>query len=102
MSSTNDDLALWSGLLAEQKASGLTIADWCREKNLSVHAFSRQRNRINKKSASGPAWISVKGDEGSPPASPICLRIGSVWIDLSSGFDPKLLREVVAALEARC
>ncbi len=35
----NANLAKWLDLFKEQKASGLTVRDWCKEKGFTTHTF---------------------------------------------------------------
>jgi hypothetical protein len=97
-----DRRAVWSGLIAEQKTSGISVAAWCKERNVSYNSFCNWRTRLNKQAAADGGWVSVAIGASGPSAKPITLRIGAVTIDLSAGFDPKLLRDVVSALETQC
>ena len=52
-------IAKWSRLIAEQKNSGLTIRDFCRQHDLSWHAYyywlRKIREHIEPELSSGPA-----------------------------------------------
>lgn len=39
----------WESLLRDQKTSGMTIQEFCKERNLSPHAFKYHRCKWNKK-----------------------------------------------------
>ena len=100
MSHVSDRTLYWSEILAKQRASGLSAVQWCRNEAISYNSFAGWRTRLNKKADESGGWVSVK--DVSPAARSLTLRIGCVHLDLSAGFDPRLLREVVAALEPRC
>ena len=101
MSKMKERAALWSGLIAEQRSSGISQAAWCRERNLSFNTFCNWRTRLNKEAASG-GWASVSLDLAPELRNSITVRVGTATVDLCSGFDPEPLREVVDALEPRC
>lgn len=46
----------WESLLREQKTSGVTIKEFCKDRNLSSHAFKYHRCKWNKKNN-----LEVKG-----------------------------------------
>ena len=108
MSPSEDRFILWNRLLTEQKSSGLSVSSWCQERSISVNTFSYWRKRLHKP-ATAPAehkpapagWVAVRADHSSPAGS-LTLRIGSVSLDVATGFDRQLLRDVLGVLEARC
>jgi hypothetical protein len=108
MSLSDDRCALWRGLLSEQKSSGLSAAAFCRDRALSIKCFGYWRKRLSVKPAPAPQWVALVPARASvcPPPSversePLTLRIGIVSVDVCSGFDRRLLREIVGALETR-
>jgi hypothetical protein len=102
MSKMEERAALWSGLISEQRSSGISQEAWCRERSLSFNTFCNWRTRLNKQKADTGGWASVSLDLAATPRNSITVRVGAATIDLTSGFDPQLLRDVVSALEPRC
>ena len=100
MSELSDRGLYWANALSKQRASGLSAAEWCRNEGVSFNSFAGWRTRLNKEAKVDGGWISVK--DAQPSGRPLTLRIGAAQLDLSPGFDPQLLREVIAALSPRC
>ena len=99
--------AKWRGLLTEQEQSGLSGAAFCRERNLSIKSFGYWRKRLSEKSAANSQWLAVTADPSpvhgvlARHSRTLTLQIGIVSVDIASGFDRELLRDVVRALEMR-
>jgi hypothetical protein len=100
----------WRALLAAQSQSGLSVAGWCREEGVPVKSFYYWRRKSSEpdqpQSCVGTAvpahgWIAV-APESLEEGRPLTLRVGSVSIDVSNGFDRRLLSDVLGLLEARC
>jgi hypothetical protein len=102
MASHEDRVRYWTQLVSEQKQSGLSVQDFCRERQISIHSYRGWRCRLNKDASLDGGWVTVKPGSEKAPSPAIALRIGAVNIDLRAGFDPKLLRDNVAALEPQC
>jgi len=99
----------WRRMVKRWEASDLdNMAEFCRREGVPVKAFYnwRQRSMADKKTqpdkdATAFIPITANTDSNSMPPSrgAIRLEIGSnLGITLHDGFDPKLLRSVVAAL----
>ncbi len=102
----------WRRQREEQAASGLSIAAWCRANNIHISTFNDRRKRlraeetdlISASTAQRPIvdrahWISVADSESK--SETLTVRVGRVSIDVSAGFDQRLLRDVLAVLESR-
>jgi len=100
MSVVSDRSVYWSDLLAKQKVSGQSAVAWCRNEGVSYNSFAGWRTRLNREAKESGGWVSVK--EARPVVGLLTLRVGAAEIDLSPGFDPRLLREIVAALSLQC
>lgn len=100
MSSTQQRLATWRQLLAEQQASGQSVAHWCRQRDISATTFYNWRKRLADApfTSSAPQWLAVTA---STEYYPLVLRIGRIAVEVTVGFDPRLLHDVLAVLEAR-
>ena len=102
----------WARIIEEQRASGLSIAEFCRRRSVSPPSFFDWRRRLSAAGgASGPAraapaFVEVKvGPRDTPPsevsgtALELILRSG-LRVAVRRGFDRALLRELLAALES--
>ena len=45
-------LEAWASRFAEQKASGLTVADWCQQNNISKHSYFYWKRRLKDEAVS--------------------------------------------------
>lgn len=104
----------WRGHLKGQRASGLTIRDYCADEGLRETSFhfwkgeiarrDRQRDEA-KPSAAAPAFVPVTiVDPSAAPvvSSAIDIKLmGGHRLRVRSGCDRRLLAEVVAVLEGR-
>jgi hypothetical protein len=102
MSSHEDRVRYWTELVSEQKQSGLSVQDFCRERQISIHSYRGWRTRLNKDASLDGGWVTVKSRSDKSASPAIALRIGAVNIDVCAGFDPQLLRSIVAALDPPC
>ena len=107
----------WKRMLAEQQASGLSVSSWCRDHDIDKVKFYYWRRRLSVATAprlssvsepGGPQWLAVGADSQQQPqrtqqtAPPgLTLRIGRIEVEISTGFDPHLLSDVLGLLEAR-
>ena len=107
--------ARWTRIINEQRASGLSIAEFCRRREVSPPSFYDWRRRLSAAGHAGqpkrevPAFVEVMvGPCGASPAQAgdatadasleLILRDG-LRVRVRHGFDRELLRELVAALE---
>lgn len=103
----NTDLySLWEQRLAEYESSGQTIKVWCQEQAIKEHQFYywRKKLRMEQTQKGQPVkWLSLdlnhSKQAGLSPDS-IAVHIGQVTIELRTGFDHHLFREIVQVLEA--
>jgi len=100
---------LWRSRLADLDASLLPVAKWCELNNVPRGRVTYWRRKLacivsNPVDQEGGRWLCVHVAEAQPAveAPPtqgdITLRIGNALLDVRPGFDPALLRSVVAAL----
>ncbi len=108
MSISEDRRALWRGVLNDHKSSGVSAAAFCRDRGISIKSFGYWRKRLSDRPASARKWVALVPEQTSvwqtpvgKPAAALTLRIGIVSVDVASGFDQGLLREIVGALETR-
>ena len=103
MSSFTERASEWRQRLDAQFSSGLSVSAWCRAQGVEKNSFYRWRRRLSEAvCVSGSQFIAVSVD---PPdvaeASVLLLRVGLVRIEVASGFDATLLRDVLNVLESR-
>lgn len=91
----------WREVLQRQRASGLGVAAFCRRHGLCAASLYAWRRRLSAGDA--PAFVEAEVVEPARAAQrsgvvEVRLR-GGRRVRVASGFDPHLLRELVAALE---
>ncbi len=105
----------WITLIENYKASGLTMAAWCAANQFTLHTLKYWLSKLKGISSSSYSTTSkqsspsvfvpltVKESRISVSApSLLVVRIGEASIELRSGFDPRLLQEVVQVLRSSC
>ena len=88
-------LEIWAGHIERQRQSGKTIKGYCTEAGLKVWQFCYWRKAIEPKSQ-GTGFMEVKIRAGGG----IAVEVAGCRILVEAGFDPALLREVMAAVRA--
>jgi len=91
--------AHWSDIIEKQNTSGLSIAEYCRERQIRSNVFYAWRRRIQKRQVAQQGFIELRsaaavagGDAG------IRIVSGNLCIEVQRNFDPATLRSVVACL----
>jgi hypothetical protein len=100
----------WAERIANFRASGLTMAAWSAENQVSVDQLKYWLYKVKKSSPTDPSssssgWVPfavTSTSSDSSGASLLVVRVGPAAIELRPGFDPVLLREVVEALQISC
>ena len=82
------------------RSSGLTMKDWCAANGFTLDQLKYWLYKSKKKSPTKPAptFLPVTVAPSKPAASVLWLHVGPARIEVTSGFEPLLLREVVEAL----
>lgn len=97
---------LWEKRVAAFTVSGQTIAGWCVANDLKTHQLQywlKKFNLTKKQAQRTPQWVPVTvTDQDQPVSKGGSLRItcGGATIDVPSGFDPKLLADVIRVLKS--
>jgi hypothetical protein len=103
-----DASARWRKLLEDQRASGLPVSAFCRERGIAASSLFAWRRRL---AGGEPMFIPVSiaatprpavpgdGDDGGEAAIELHLATGRRLM-LRRGFDRQLLVDVIHALEA--
>jgi hypothetical protein len=107
----------WNALLNEFRRSGLTQAEFCQRRGISIHSFRKRLYRVttpkptpaNPPSSDGtaPHFLPVTILPDATPATAACrqpleLLLGNGRrIAVAPGFDPQTLRQLIAVVEER-
>lgn len=105
---------VWAERVMACQASGQTAVAWCAANNLKIdqykHYLQQQRKleRSAVRSNATPArWLPVEIDASSPleaknSQKTLLIKVGYATIEISPGFDPALLADVVRVLAVSC
>ncbi len=94
----------WRDLVERQRASGLSVAAFCRRDGVAASSFFAWKRKLGFVPAT-PAFVEATVAGTPPPPTRSAGRIevrlrGGRRVRVGRGFDRDLLAEVVAALEA--
>ena len=97
----------WRQYIDAYKTSGLTRKAYCRKHRLNIHQMDYWRKRLKEAPAvSNPPkqddFIQVQVKEDIPADSCIKLHVGQVSVEVSAGFDPVHLKNILRVLGATC
>ena len=86
----------WTEKLSDWRRSGLSMAAWCRQNDEGYYRFLYWRKRLQPKEPESPGKF-VELSVGRNQA--LRLECNGIYLHLDHGFDPGLLREVLAVLK---
>lgn len=90
----------WEKRIAHWRASGLSMAAYCRRHELSYTPLVRWRRRLERGAAAGRVLTLIPVVAPAPSHCPIVIRLaGGIGIEVGRGFDAELLSAVVRALQ---
>lgn len=115
----------WKKIVDSFKKSGLTATQWCKDQNLSYHAFmywhykisGRVTNRAKpSRKNKETKWLAVETNSSNTKNSSIDINqsdktitpqnikisVGKADITINTGFDKALLHDIVKVLSALC
>ena len=88
----------WRGILADQRTSGLSIAAFCRRRQISEASFFNWRRRLARPAAPNDfVAVNVALPQLAPCSCEVTLPNGC-RVTVPPGFDPVSLKEILAAL----
>lgn len=88
-----DNIAIWTRWLKEQKESGLSISAWCKNNHIKTGRFFYWKNRVfPKKEKITFTEIKIK-------ASPITIESGNLSIRIDPGCDLMVLKDILSVLK---
>ena len=101
----------WNALLSEFRRSGLTHAEFCQRRGISIHSFRKHLYRVpapkpttaNHPSSDAAAHfcpVTAAAAAASRQALELLLGNGR-RIAVAPGFDPQTLRQLIAVVEER-
>jgi hypothetical protein len=101
MAKRSDEIwAKWRGLVSEQRKSGQSAAEFCRERGIGVTHFFEWRRKLSEAEAKAGQFVEVR--LAAPRSQALEVRLsGGRSVLVEPGFDAAHLRAVVAALEQR-
>lgn len=92
---------VWTTRVAEFKASGQSVLAWCAEQNVNPHQLwywlRKEKLASTRQTLS---WLPFDLSDERLQTS-LSVRVGRVAVEVSPGFDPKLLLDVVKTLIAQ-
>ena len=96
----------WEKRIADYKASGQTQAKWCESNDISIHQFrywmKRIRDHYSTERTNNP-WVPIVIEDPKPEVcDSLQIKVGSISIEVSPGFNPSLLAEVIQVLKREC
>jgi len=90
----------WQALLIEQEQSGLSVAQFCRDKNLTAKNFYNQRSNKHSKAnaVSVMPFVRAQIDSSVRNTAELTLNYGKVQLRLPTDASPLWLADLVVAL----
>lgn len=93
----------WDSRVTAFKASSQSATEWCAAHDLKTHQLRywiRKFNSADESTVKQTQWLSVEVGElkTSSHSKALPIRVGKATIEVSPGFDPTLLSDVVRTL----
>ena len=92
--------AHWREVLETQKTSGLSIADYCRSRDMRTNVFYAWRRRIQKRQMPGSGFVELQSLVSDNDTG-IRIVSGNLCIEVQRNFDPITFRSVLACIQSR-
>jgi hypothetical protein len=97
---------IWTERIRAYQASGQTMKAWSEAHNVTLHQFKYWLYKAQKqeRAAVTPTFrpVTVIRSAQTGHTDSLQIQVGAARIDVRPGFEPDLLREVVAALTPLC
>ena len=105
-----EQAAHWRGVMGELQASGMSVAAFCRERNLKTPQVLRWRRHFADEAATSaggavgdvPGFVELVQQAAgavAPPSCGISIQVGErISIRIARGFDPVALKAVLSAV----
>jgi transposase-like protein len=109
MSSKEERRQTWIARVTAYKQSGQTMKVWCSEQGVTLDQLKYWLRKFKSEAggSGSPAPTSfvplvLNESSSSPSSASLRLHVGDVHIEVNVGFNPGLLRDVVATLRPSC
>jgi len=104
-----DKREFWSTHIEGWKVSGQCQRDYCGERGLAVSTFQWWNSRLKSESGSSTTSVAlvavapevVRGSFDGDERSALRIRIGRFVVEVETGFDRSVLRDVLDVLASR-
>ncbi|AIQ14921.1 IS66 family insertion sequence element accessory protein TnpA [Paenibacillus durus] len=99
---------LWQARMSDYRQSGLSLKAWCALQEYTPDQLKYWLYKRTPKTPSttsilpSPQFVSLATLPASPSGTSLHVHVGSARIEITPGFDPVLLRDLVRALESPC
>jgi len=94
---------LWKNRISDYQNSGLTMRNWCHQHQMNFHTFKYWLQKIQTNNqpttVSDSQWFALDLNRQVASTPAIQLFVGGVHVEVSKGFDPQLLCEIIHALK---
>lgn len=107
MKTSQSASARWAWIIQQQEAGALSIAEFCRRREVSPPSFFAWRRRLRLGVEPPAAFVELKTVSpehgGGASSAVVALELvlpGGLRVQVRPGFDRQTLRDLVAALEA--
>lgn len=102
-------LEIWKHRIADKKASGLKVTDWCEKNNLTKHAYYYWLKRIEattqKPDEPKPVFVEIEPTYITPKQT-VKSELQIIWNDInltiSDSNNAKLAAEFISQLQKLC
>lgn len=85
--------ARWIELIREQETSGISLEEFCRERDLGIHSFRHHQGILRREKDCGSGFVEV----GAPPRSSGLRLCGEGWtLELGRDFDVDTFRRFLS------
>ncbi len=88
----------WLDLLIEQKHSGLSIAAFCRDKNINAKSFYNHSRKAQQTSQKPPLFVKAQLSPDLPVTAGITLHHRNTKISLPGNVSPHWLAQLLTTL----
>ncbi len=89
----------WLEILAEQEKSDLSIAAFCRSKEINAKNFYNHARKARQSVRDTPAFVRAQLAHNIPSPTEITLRHGKAQLTLPASVSPQWLACLILALE---
>lgn len=95
---TRRSRAQWDAIIADQEASGESVPDYCRRRQLNVKNFYNRRKRLRSGLETKPETF-VRIEAMSSPGQVLCIQTpGGYRLEVPAGTDGAFVRSILATM----